>query len=389
MGKYFTSEYKKILDALDNTGSNLPSSANEVADFQRTIGENCKSAVNEFLNQPIWRAEAKGVLTQIWTNMESLLSLALTSIGSNLVKAATLAVPTLRDYLKDIKDKEEQLTMMELELEGLKREQQSALTRYNNADNSSKISARVSLDNANIAVSSKSADIDNMVSALGGLVNKANNTINQIRGLETAFSQKVTVTTTTASNMGLGSSGFYSLGDVGYQVVDIKGFGSLGEFANMIRSNGIMNLGPYGAGQCFNYSMAYGGFILGDSGVKWSDNPANDLRFRQYNSRPFKLTRTTDEADALGTIQRQLDAGKPVVIRIYSKSKGETHYGLAVGYNKSAKGRPLRETDILFIDSYDGKIEQLGTARKLNGWRGSIFIHTPGYSFRNGDEKRA
>lgn len=388
MGKYFTSEYKKILDVLSSSGSNLSGSATSLSDSHQMIAANLNDSVSSFLSNPNWNGAAKQSFTGLLNDVKSVLSIASRLIANTLVKAAQLSVPGLRDDLKTIKEKDELLTTMQLELEGLKRAQEGAQIAYNNSNGASK----ETLNQATEKVNTQITAITKLERELNTLTTSINSTITSIKALNEAAVPKIT-TQSNGNALPYTQRGFdnsYMLNGTEYQVVNINGFNnSLGEFANTMARLGVTNKGPGNGMQCLNFSMAYGGLILNDPGIIFNPSEAyKQLRDRKWNSRPFKHVAANSKQEALDIIQRDLDNGIPVVIKIYTNnSRSETHYGLAVGYNKAAKGRKLTEKDILFIDSYDGNIEQLGTNRHLTGWKSAIFSYTPGYSFKHGDER--
>lgn len=75
----------------------------------------------------------------------------------------------------------------------------------------------------------------------------------------------------------------------------------------------------------------------------------------------FSRYKTTNHEEYMQKIYDELSNGKPVVIQVIgSKSKGTRHYVTAVGFkNNVTSGSQLKDTDILYVDSYDGEIKSV------------------------------
>ncbi len=236
---------------------------------------------------------------------------------------------------------------------------------------------RQAYDAAKVAYEKAKADKITNIDKAQAEVQTAQNKVNEIQIAINNFQNRQTAREYAPS--GLNSA--YTLDNINYNAVLPEGFASIEEFVNLMKALEIRNMGPKGDGHCFNFSQAYLGLIVGDPGVNMNGpNPTFDLRDSKYNSRPAAPVRANNMQEAFDMIQEQLDKGIPVVARIYSHSTSETHYGTIVGYRDGATP-PLKETDFLIIDSYDAKLEQLGDKRHLNGYRDSVYIYTPGFTY--------
>ena len=109
------------------------------------------------------------------------------------------------------------------------------------------------------------------------------------------------------------------------------------------------------ADQClgFAYNYAYGLYA--------NDRSINGSTIRNGTSYSKHFTRylTNSEADFKQKLYEELKAGRPVVVQVNGKkSTRGRHYVTAVGFkNNVTSASDLKLTDILVIDTYDGKIK--------------------------------
>lgn len=170
----------------------------------------------------------------------------------------------------------------------------------------------------------------------------------------------------------------YNLNGIDYDVVGMNGFSSLEDFQKYILSKGMTNRGLTGnswPGQCHNFSCEYGNIMLGSSKIDINSDfaaaQAAKGRDRQFQN-AFCATNDT----ALQLMRAELESGRPCVVKINKPGVIQNHYGLVCGIRKDADRNNLKNTDFLFIDSYDGKIGQLNgkNYRELTGWKNAVHI---------------
>ncbi len=175
----------------------------------------------------------------------------------------------------------------------------------------------------------------------------------------------------------------YNLNGIDYNVVGMKGFNNLDEFHSFIVEKGFTNRGKGGhdwPGQCHNFSCEYGDIMLGSSKVD-INSPDAAKQVTRGKDRQFQNVVCATNDAALQVMRGELEAGRPCVIRIKRPGVTENHYGLACGIRKDADMDNLKNTDFLFIDSYDGEIGQLNGKkpngkdyRELSGFKNSVNI---------------
>ena len=143
-----------------------------------------------------------------------------------------------------------------------------------------------------------------------------------------------------------------------YKVVDTK-VGVDKFFDDIVRGTGLYqsyNINSY-ADKCLGFATTYAYELYNgktdmkgsqcDNGLPWQ------LGFDQYE--------TTDKQAYMNKLYDELSAGRPVVMHVIgSKDRQSRHYVTAVGYSSDVKSAAdLKETDIMFIDTYDGQKESL------------------------------
>ena len=69
-----------------------------------------------------------------------------------------------------------------------------------------------------------------------------------------------------------------------------------------------------------------------------------------------------DKSEVLKNVYSELSRGKPVIIQVNGNKQGTSrHYVTVVGFKKDVKNaNDIEESDLLIIDSWDGKLEQMG-----------------------------
>lgn len=170
----------------------------------------------------------------------------------------------------------------------------------------------------------------------------------------------------------------YTLNGIDYDVVGMKGFNSLDEFQAFILSKGMTNRGKGGndwPNQCHNFSCEYGDIMLGTSKVDINSDSAA-AQASKGNDRQFQNVTCGSHDVALQLMRGELEAGRPCVVKIRRPGTTQNHYGLVCGIRKDADRNNLKNTDFLYIDSYDGRIGQLDgkNYRELSQWKNGVHV---------------
>ena len=105
----------------------------------------------------------------------------------------------------------------------------------------------------------------------------------------------------------------------------------------------------------FAYIHAYS-LYSGDTSKR-----AKDSLSYVYASK-FNGYENDDKSAVLANVYNELVQGKPVIIQVNGNKQGTSrHYVTVVGFKKDVKSaRDIEESDLLIIDSWDGKLEPLG-----------------------------
>ncbi len=134
---------------------------------------------------------------------------------------------------------------------------------------------------------------------------------------------------------------------------------SVKSYLNIVSSNRIAqnnDSSVYG-GYClaFSYIHAYS-LYSGDTSKR-----AKDALDYVYASR-FNGYENDDKSEVLANVYNELKQGKPVLIQVNGNKAGTSrHYVTVVGFKKDVKSaNDLEESDLLIIDSWDGKLEPMG-----------------------------
>lgn len=160
---------------------------------------------------------------------------------------------------------------------------------------------------------------------------------------------------------GNGSSGTISnssLMDGSYKVIDTAI--SVKDYLRVISSNKISqnNDSDIYGGYClaFAYLHAYS-LYSGDTSKR-----AKDALDYVYASK-FKGFEHDNKKEVLKNVYNELSNGRPCLIQVNGNKAGTSrHYVTVVGYKSSVKNaNNLTEDDLLIIDSWDGKLEGLGS----------------------------
>ena len=117
----------------------------------------------------------------------------------------------------------------------------------------------------------------------------------------------------------------------------------------------IKNADKY-SGNCLGFAMTQAwGLYTNNKNYTAEDglNYRGASNFAKYNN--------DNKEEFLKRVYQELVNNKPVVIQVNGNRNGTSrHYVTAVGFKNTVKGASqLKETDLLIIDSYDGKLETM------------------------------
>lgn len=311
METYFTERYDQMLSALTSSGANLSAFASDVAASQRSMGKNSVSAVQDFLSMPTWQGEGKKSLSSVWQSVEKQMSMLTDSIENTLVEVAKLASSDLTNALVEIKEKEEELRLMEAELTRLKREEDIAHITYNHTPykingtnykgevirviNPEKEIAKGVWDSAKAKVKEQEQKISDMQTNLTELIKKAEDIISQIDGLSLNISDFIDIYNVNGAGIEFDYASdrmvpytFVDENGNEYQYIAFSPNGGLDYFAFTLQMLGLTNnaVVGYSGGvvpgkgamglQCHNLANSYGIFLYselyrGDLGQQFKD----------------------------------------------------------------------------------------------------------------------
>ena len=144
-----------------------------------------------------------------------------------------------------------------------------------------------------------------------------------------------------------------------YNVANTKG--ELQSYIDYIKKNQVAetkDFDTYG-GHClgFSYVHAYGIYTN-------RRNYTADNGLHSSSGGSFTKYINDDKQAVLSKVYTELNQNKPVVLQVNGNSKGTSrHFVTVVGYKSSVtNAAELKETDLLIIDSYDGKLKSMDQA---------------------------
>lgn len=151
------------------------------------------------------------------------------------------------------------------------------------------------------------------------------------------------------------------------------------DYLSTIQSRGIFqdsNSDIYGdACLAFAYIHAYSMYSGSTSaGARDALSYTYASNFKQYTS--------DNKQDVMNVIYEDITAGKPVILHVNGNKNGTSrHYVTVVGFKKDvASAAELKEEDLLIIDSWDGKLEDMDSSTSRFMTRGSEVGHGDSYT---------
>ena len=134
---------------------------------------------------------------------------------------------------------------------------------------------------------------------------------------------------------------------------------SVKEYLNIIKSNRIAqnnDTSIYGD-QCLAFAYIHAYSLYSGNTSKRAKDSLDYVYASNFNGYDNE-----DKSAVLTNIYNELMQGKPVIIQVNGNKAGTSrHYVTVVGFKKTVKrARDLEESDLLIIDSWDGKLEPMG-----------------------------
>ena len=153
-----------------------------------------------------------------------------------------------------------------------------------------------------------------------------------------------------------------------YLVVNTKL--SVKEYVKIVQSKNIcqkQSSGKVYDDQCLCFAEEHAhALTTGDTHKK-----ASQVAYSYYSGFVNKFD-DNDKSKILNVIYSELVSNKPIILQVNGNKAGTSrHYVVVIGFKSSVtSASSLKETDLLLIDSYDGKVEQ------LHEWGRSRFMTT-------------
>jgi hypothetical protein len=134
---------------------------------------------------------------------------------------------------------------------------------------------------------------------------------------------------------------------------------SVQSYLNVISSNRISQTNDtsiYGD-QCLAFAYIHAYSLYSGNTSKRAKDSLDYVFASQFNG-----YENDDKGAVLTNIYNELVQGKPVIIQVNGNKAGTSrHYVTVVGFKKDVRSaRDLEESDLLIIDSWDGKLEPMG-----------------------------
>ena len=134
---------------------------------------------------------------------------------------------------------------------------------------------------------------------------------------------------------------------------------SVQSYLNVISSNRISQTNDtsiYGD-QCLAFAYIHAYSLYSGNTSKRAKDSLDYVFASQFNG-----YENDDKSAVLTNIYNELVQGKPVIIQVNGNKAGTSrHYVTVVGFKKDVRSaRDLEESDLLIIDSWDGKLEPMG-----------------------------
>jgi len=141
----------------------------------------------------------------------------------------------------------------------------------------------------------------------------------------------------------------------------------LNELVNLIANTNATTRDGH-SDMCLAFSVWYGQYIQGlASQSEFSQfKKAGDINYGNGSMKMHDYD-SNNKDSVLGAVASEIQAGRPAILQVGANKNTSRHYVLVVGIREGASNPPS-ESDLLIVDTYDGKLEGMGN----NGTRTMI-----------------
>lgn len=126
---------------------------------------------------------------------------------------------------------------------------------------------------------------------------------------------------------------------------------------------------------CWGFSIVYGSAIKNNNKSVITKNKASLTGNSPVGTSGSKRVTSDNKQDILASVYDQISKGVPCVLHVNGNTQGTgRHYVVVIGYKSTVTSRDtIRETDLLIIDVWDAKVEEVGTKGSgkrfmISGW---------------------
>lgn len=208
----------------------------------------------------------------------------------------------------------------------------------------------------------------------------SNNQNNQTGSTGTTGGTSTGNSGTSYNPVGTGTGGLISYSGFGGQYNVVGTAASVESYAKIVANNRIAQN---------NDSSKYGGYCLAFSYIHAYSMYSGNTSARAPQAidylyaGKFSSYISDSKQDVLSKVYNELINGRPCILHVNGNKKGTSrHFVTVVGMKKSVtSGDTIQESDLLIMDSWDGKIEQMGVSgsrfmitgadchKNYSGWR--------------------
>lgn len=126
---------------------------------------------------------------------------------------------------------------------------------------------------------------------------------------------------------------------------------------------------------CLGFSIVYGTAIKNNDQSLITRNKSSLTGNSPVGTNWPKEISNNSKQEVLANVYDQINRGKPCIIQVNGNTQGTSrHYVVVIGYKSSVTSRDtIKETDLLIIDVWDAKVEEVGTKGSgkrfmISGW---------------------
>lgn len=344
------SELSAVQEEKDNQEKLIGEKETEISQQESTINScqrNYDNAVSAVSNQESIISNLEALVGDAEGENKEIISQAI-----QVAKTELESLKTARDNAQnELKAQKEKLDILKGELQQLQQDLNPIIERENAVNekiaalnNEEVNAAKADLDKANKEYETKKTALETA----------AKETIASTEKKITEIEAAITTQTNNKAKNDYGLTnmkGTYNLNGKEYNTI-LDG-ANLSALENKIQSGGAGNKWGH-PDKCLSFAYSYGQWIDGST-----NTPINGKAAEYPDAGAYTAKYGTHD-EVLSMVKDELDAGRPVVLQVNGKKDGSSrHYVTVVGYSSTA-GDKLTESDLLILDTYDGKIEGMG-----------------------------